>query len=118
MSDGEAGGTGIALGAEAPDLMTDIYGITTELEVAGHGAIAEGLETLAEAIDGFAPRAMKTAWLNGIRLLGEQASLPAARRDREAVSATLNDLRDSLPKTPRVAQAWQNSAPWIIRFFH
>jgi hypothetical protein len=118
MSDGKAVLTGEAPGAADLDLMTDIYSITTELEMAGHDTIAEGLETLAEAIDGFAPRAMKAVWLNGIRLLGQQASLPAGNRDRDAVSATLNDLRANLPKSPRIAQAWQNSAPWIIRFFH
>jgi hypothetical protein len=107
-----------AAGDSGIDLMTDIYSITTELEMAGHGMVAEGLETLAEAIDGFAPRAMKSTWLNGIRLLSEQASLPAARRDRDAVSTTLNDLRAALPQSPRLAKAWQTSGPWIVRFFH
>lgn len=118
MSDGKTMMSAGAPGAADPDLMTDIYSITTELEMAGYLSIAEGLERLAEAIDGFAPRAMKAGWLQGIRLLGEQASLPAGSRDREVVSATLNDLRANLPKSPRIAQAWQNSAPWIIRFFH
>src|SRR5438270_7536882 len=101
-------GGGIAVGDEM-DVMTDIYSITTELELAGHGPVAEGLEALAEAIDGFAPRAMKDGWLNGIRLLGEQAALPAGKRDREVVSATLNELRSGLPSSPRVARVWQSS---------
>jgi hypothetical protein len=100
------------------DVMADIYSITTELEVAGLGPIAEGLEALAEAIDGFAPRAVKATWLDRIRLLSEQAALPAGKRDRAAVLATLNELRSGLPAAPRVARVWQSSAPGIIRFFH
>jgi hypothetical protein len=109
---------GPAAVSDEMDVMAEIYSITTELELAGYDAIAEGLETLAEVIDGFAPRAMKAGWLSGIRLLGEQAALPAGKRDREAVMATLNDLRSGLPKSPRVERVWQRSAPGIIRFFH
>src|SRR5437667_9333567 len=95
---------GLPAGGDDMDVMTDIYSITTELELAGHGPVAEGLEALAEAIDGFAPRAVKATWLSGIRLLGEQASLPAGKRDREAVTATLNDLRSGMPQSPRLAR--------------
>src|SRR5438046_4386993 len=98
-------------GGEEPDVMVEIYSITTELELAGHGPVAEGLEALAEAIDGFAPRAVKAGWLSGIRLLGEQASLPAGKRDREAVSTALNELRSGLPASPRLARVWQRSGP-------